>query len=281
VTGALIAEKYKVKSLLEPEITVTTPLGTHRSNRTVIRPHTAYDDEASGFNTPVDSDTEADLSDIKRAQDLKLRLTPIVSTPITKRCVQTLLRGDFDWVQKEADENHRRVRKYIVATDLSEESHHALQWTVGTVLRDGDTLLMIYCVDEEVGIHSTDGSADDQIIKGQVAAIAKPMTSTPVLTATAAPTHSPLGSTFRRDNAASSASPMGRGKNKAEHERYKAVENITERVSKLLRKTKLQVKVVVEVVHCKDPSRLLLEVVDYLNPTLVILGSRGRSALKR
>jgi nucleotide-binding universal stress UspA family protein len=73
---------------------------------------------------------------------------------------------------------------------------------------------------------------------------------------------------------------MGRGKGKAEQERYRAVQDITERLSRLLRKTKLQVKVVIEVIHCKSPKHLITEVIDFINPTLVILGSRGRSALK-
>ena len=30
-----------------------------------VHPNTSFDEVASGFNTPVDSDTEADLTDIK------------------------------------------------------------------------------------------------------------------------------------------------------------------------------------------------------------------------
>lgn len=56
--------------------------------------------------------------------------------------------------------------------------------------------------------------------------------------------------------------------------------DISERVTKLLRKTRLQVRVIVEVLHCKNPKHLITEVIDLVNPTLVILGSRGRSALK-
>ena len=40
---------------------------------------------------------------------------------------------------------------YLVATDISEEAAYALEWTIGTVLRDGDTLLAVYAVDEEAG----------------------------------------------------------------------------------------------------------------------------------
>ena len=278
--GAEIAEKYKIRSLLDPEITVTAPTGDHpKSTRTGVHPNTAFD-EASGFNTPVDSDTEADLTDIKRAQNLAVHMTTITSTPATKRCVRVIYRGDFNQVQQDAKDHSRRVRTYLVATDLSDEAAHALEWTIGTVLRDGDTLLAIYCVDEELGIAPNEGCADDQT-KEQVAAIAsstKATSSTPVLTPAAAP--SPLGNSFKLDTGSASASPMGRGKGKAEQERYRAVQDITERLSRLLRKTKLQVKVVIEVIHCKSPKHLITEVIDFINPTLVILGSRGRSALK-
>jgi nucleotide-binding universal stress UspA family protein len=281
-TGAAIAAKYKIRSLLEPEITVTTPSGEkHKSGKPVVHPATAFD-EPSGLNTPVDSDTEADLTDIKRAQRLSVHMSTITSTPATKRCVRTIYRGDYAKMQQEAHENQRRVRKYLVATDLSDEAAHALEWTIGTVLRDGDTLLAIYCVDEELGIASNECSADDQL-KEQAAAVASSSksSSTPILHAAPAPAPSPLGQGFRLDStSAASASPMGRDKGKAEQERYRAVQDITDRVSKLLRKTKLQVKVVIEVIHCKSPKHLITEVIDYINPTLVILGSRGRSALK-
>jgi len=140
-------------------------------------------------------------------------------------------------------------------------------------------------VDEELGIAPNESSADDQL-KEQALAVAastRTSTSTPIL----GPAHilSPLGQTFKlaADSSSSvngSASPAGRERDRAEHERFRAVQDITDRVSKLLRKTKLQVKVVIEVIHCKSPKHLITEVIDYISPTLVILGSRGRSALK-
>ncbi|TVY35209.1 Uncharacterized protein LSUB1_G005785 [Lachnellula subtilissima] len=275
-------EKYKVRSLFEPEITVTGPSGTKlKSSKSGVHPNTSFD-EPSGLNTPVDSDVEADLTDIKQAQKLAINMTHIVSTPATSRCVRTIYRGDFGKMQREAHDNQRRIRKYLCATDLSDEAAHAMEWTIGTVLRDGDTLLAVYCVDEEVGIgEGTIG--DDTLMKEQAIAVAastKPSGSTPVMPAVTHP--SPLGSNFRLDSTSTntSASPMGREMGKAEAERYRAVQDITDRVSKLLRKTQLQVKVVIEVIHCKSPGHLITEIIDYITPTLVILGSRGRNALK-
>lgn len=275
--------QYKVRSLLEPAITVTAPKENNQKplkiSKPGVHPNTSFD-EPSGAGTPFDSDTEADLTDIKRAQKLAVNMTAIVSTPATNRCVRTIYRGDFAKMQQEARDNQRRVRKYLIATDLSDEAAHALEWTIGTVLRDGDTLLAIYCVDEEIGI--AEGSPENTHMKEQAEAIAaatKPTGSTPRLTPVPFP--SPLGHGFRLDSSNSvSASPMGREKGKAEQDRFRAVNDITERVSKLVRKTKLQVKVVIEVIHCKSPKHLIIEVIDYLSPTLVILGSRGRSALK-
>jgi nucleotide-binding universal stress UspA family protein len=287
LTGQQIAQqqakKYKVRSLLDPEIMVTGPGGERlKSSKPSIHPTTAFDHGGgSGLNTPLDSDTEAEITDIKRAQKLSVVMTSISSTPETSRCVRTIYRGDFVGMQKDAAENHRRVRKYLVATDLSDEAQHALEWTVGTVLRDGDTLLAIYCVDEETGIPRPDGdpmlASDSATLTAQAATIvaATNKLQTPAATIPAGHGLSPLGGTH-----SNTASPMGRARSAVEQERIKAVQDITDRVTKLLRKTRLQVRIVIEVIHCKSPKHLITEVIDILSPTLVILGSRGRSALK-
>lgn len=43
----------------------------------------------------------------------------------------------------------RRKRKYIVASDLSEESRYAMEWGIGTVLRDGDDMFVVTVVENE------------------------------------------------------------------------------------------------------------------------------------
>ncbi|PMD49851.1 adenine nucleotide alpha hydrolases-like protein [Hyaloscypha bicolor E] len=191
-----------------------------------VHPHTNFDEGRT-----IDSDIEADLDDIKRAQKLLVNMTPIVSTPAFRRCVRTVYRGDFAQMEQEAQNGRRRVRKYMVADDLSDEATHALEWTVGTVLRDGDTLLVIFCADQELGATPKNMGADDPRTEG-------------------------------------------------EKERHRAVQDMTDRVVKLLRKTNLQVKVVVEVIYCESPKHLMTEVIDFISPTLVILGGRGRRALR-
>jgi nucleotide-binding universal stress UspA family protein len=276
-------KKYKVRSLLEPEITVTGPMGDRiKPTKTGVHPNNAFDQSPSGFNTPHDSEEEADIDDIRRAQKLAIHLTAINSTPQTKRTVRTIFRGDFAQMQKEAEDETRRVRKYLVATDLSEEAAHALEWTIGTVLRDGDTMLAIYCVDEETGI--LPATVDPSALATQAAVASEAGAQAPPLTPPTVPSHpqgsSPLANLSNISVNTASVSPDNRGQTKDEQERFRAVDDITERVSKLLRKTKLQVRVVIEVLHCKSPKHMICEVIDFIQPTLVILGSRGQSALK-
>ncbi len=227
----------------------------------------------------MDSDDEADLTDIKRAQKLSFALTQIISSPDSPRTVQIITRGEYAKIVHEAEEDHgAHPRKYLVASDLSDESTHALEWAIGTVLRDGDTLLAIYCMDEETSILSTDTQLipdDPKLMKEQAAAIHN-ITSSSKTQVTAA-SQSRGGETA---SISPSPAPSSRERSKAEEERYRAAQDITDRVTKLLRKTRLQVRVIVEVLHCKNPKHLITEVIDYVDPTLVILGSRGRSALK-
>lgn len=263
------------RNRVEPAITVTAP---HAHKATAVHPHTSFDHPAAP--TPHDSDHE----DIRRAQRMTITMTPIISATQTSRSVRTLYRGNFLDIQDEAHEHQRRVRKYLVATDLSEEAAHALEWTIGTVLRDGDTLLAIYCVDEDIGVSSPDLTNVDGQLREQAAAVAastRASATTPVISG-GHTNPSPMTSSTRLASAppgSSTGSPMGRV-GKAEQERERAVTDITERVTRLLRKTKLQVKVVIEVIACKSPKHLITEVIDFINPTLVVLGSRGRSALK-
>lgn len=299
-TGIQVASQqpaYQYRSLLdEPEITVTNPYGERvKHNKPVIHPTTSFDDPpGTGTHTPMDSDAEQDLTDIKRAQKLSFAMTQIMDTPEAHRTIQIITRGEYSKLVQEAEEEHRPPRKYLVATDLSEESAHALEWAIGTVLRDGDTLLAIYCVDEETGIGAGDNAQvpdEPKAMKEQAAAINTVATSkTPISpSGTTLPLHQqrpwPLlpqasDSGATASSGASPAPSISRERSKAEEDRYRTVQSISDKVTKLLRKTRLQVRVIVEVLHCKNPKHLITEVIDLVNPTLVILGSRGRSALK-
>ncbi|KAI1434261.1 hypothetical protein GGR50DRAFT_695316 [Xylaria sp. CBS 124048] len=287
-------QQHQYRSLFDDAPVSPAGERTKSKSKQLIQPTTSFDQEpSSGRQTPFDPDLHADVNAIKAAQNLQLSLTPIISTPEVNRSIRVIYRGEFPRIQKEAEDEHRRLRKYLVATDLSDESTHALEWAIGTVLRDGDTLLAMYCMDEEASGSVDAGviaSDDPRIMKEQVTAAAA---LTKVATGRGGPGNaSPSPFTFGRGtnsprlraidsvSAASSPAPGSRNKSKTEEERERAIIDITERVSKLLRKTQLQVRVVVEVIHCKSPKHLITEVIDLVNPTLVILGSRGRSALK-
>ncbi|KAI5809757.1 hypothetical protein DFH27DRAFT_629059 [Peziza echinospora] len=304
-----VSSKYKVKSLL-PSISVTQPgSGANgpsmisSSKRTGVHPNTNFD--VSHASSPMSSEAEADLQDLRRAQRMEMIISPITSTPETHRVVRTIVRGDYDSLLEEIENDQRRQRTYLVATDMSGEAAHALEWTIGTVLRDGDTLLAIYAVDED----SVDSSAltptttmDNGLPEGVVMAptsprfpLPPPMAALPAHVTPSSPMISFSTPVSRSSTPPPSASRRGSGekkrgisrdrssivdRTKAEVERISAAENITQLVTKLLKKTRLQVRCVVEVIHCKSPKHLLTEMIDYIEPTLVILGSRGRSALK-
>ncbi|KAJ6442072.1 universal stress protein [Purpureocillium lavendulum] len=286
---------YQYRSLIpEPEIKITNTSGdTVKQSKGGIHPQTSYDPGlASGAPSMIDSDEEADVDDIKRAQKLSFSMTNVMTSPEAHRSIRIIYRGEYNKVVQQAEEENHRLRKYLVATDLSDESTHALEWAIGTVLRDGDTLIAIYCVDEETGIVTGEGSLvpdEPTAMKEQAAAI-NSVTNSKTAPAPVSPLRelhraSPLHMrTGSGDTPSASPAPSARGdrgdRRRAEEERSHAITDMTNRVVRLLRKTRLQVRVIVEVLHCKNPRHLITEVIDLVNPTLVVIGSRGRSALK-
>ncbi|KAK4230127.1 hypothetical protein QBC38DRAFT_55547 [Podospora fimiseda] len=279
---------YTYRSLLdEPSITVTNPAGEKERIKTntkpVIHPNTSFDSPPTGTHTPMYTDTEEDITDIKRAQKLSFATTQIITNPDTNRTIQIITRGDYAKLVQDAEEEHRPPRKYLVATDMSDESTHALEWAIGTVLRDGDTLLCIYCVDEDGAGITPDNDKAEALAINSLTNSKTPSTPggtilplRPLVGGQAA-SEASLGSASTNTDSKDKDKPE---RNKLEEERYRAVKDISSRAQKLLRKTRLQVRVIVEVLHCKNPKHLITEVIDLVNPTLVILGSRGRSALK-
>ncbi|KAF2874320.1 hypothetical protein BDV95DRAFT_330527 [Massariosphaeria phaeospora] len=273
-----VSSIYPVRSLLEPAISVTGPNGEKMgSKKSGVHPHTNFDQGGSGLSTPFSSDTEADLSEIKSAQQLAMNISAIQSTPEAHRCVRQVIRGKYHQFQDEAESGLRRQRVYLVATDLSEEAAYALEWTIGTVLRDGDTLLAVYAVDEETGVGGAEGSGvgtnGGTTAQQESDSLMKTLSNTKGLS-NEGPGPSPLSNSSLASEA--DVNTMG----KAEKARYQAALEVSDRCIKLLRRTRLQVRIVVEVFHCKSPKHMITEVIDFLEPTLVILGSRGRNALK-
>jgi len=248
------------------------------ARRSGVHPSTNFD-VPSQTSTPVSSDQEADDIDIRKAQRMETSISPILSSPENHRVFRTVLRGDVEGVWRQIEEKGKRTRKYLVATDLSSEAQHAMEWTIGTVLRDGDTLMAICAVDhdtvEDGSKPVTESSIGDAVADFMNQAQATAGGLRPIGNYTTA--HLPGNSS---PLALKEGVEMNRERTKAERERFIGAEAITALVTNLLKKTRLQVKVVVEVIHCKSPKHLLTEIIDLVEPTLVILGSRGRSALK-
>ncbi|PLB40177.1 universal stress protein family domain protein [Aspergillus candidus] len=251
--------------------------GPAPTKKTEVHPRTSFD-SASATNTPFGSEDEAELSDIKKAQKLSIRMSAIDNS-IRSRSIRTIIRGDYANLPEETDGGRRRPRKYMVTTDLSEESVYALEWTIGTILRDGDTMFAVFCLHEETGAQIGEGAESMQ----DAAAVVGSQTEETVRKSQNDPASNLSRTILGRLGTGTDSRPGSvdaRGMSKAESERVHAVEIISQTCVRLLRKTLLQVRVAVEVIHCKSPKNMITEAIDGLDPTLVIVGARGRSALK-
>lgn len=258
--------RAKIRSS-EPAISIIGPDGERLgSKKGVVHPNTSYDHAASSLHSADSSD--ADITDIRRAQKLSINMSQI-DTSVPNRVIRTILRGDFSTMQQEAEEDLRRQRLYLVATDLSDEAVYALEWTIGTILRDGDTLLAIYAVDEETGTGKgidTDGSSEQVGEGARAAQDAVDAMTSQTETMNIGPVTPPLLTPATFMPATSTQSRPGsvdaRMLSKAELERQRAIEDISSTCVRLLRKTKLQVRVVIEVIHCKSPKHMITEAVN-------------------
>ncbi|KAJ5688708.1 hypothetical protein N7462_003100 [Penicillium macrosclerotiorum] len=250
--------------------------------KTVIHPRTSFDIPTpyaqSAAGTPYGSEDEAEKADVHRAQQLSISMSTI-DNRVPNRSIRTIIRGDFAGLQEEADGGRRRQRKYLVATDLSEESVYALEWTIGAVLREGDTMYAIYAMHEDLNTSVQVGEGAKAM--QDAAAVVGSQTKEATQGYGTGPRNilgllGPLGpgTVSKSSSVDSRASPM------AEAERVRAVETVSNTCVQLLRKTLLQVRIAVEVIHCKSPKLMITEAIDELEPTLVIVGARGQSALK-
>lgn len=222
----------------------------------IIHPNTAFDlaSDDPRAEVPYTSDNE-EARDARRAAELNMEVSQIYSNSLTKRMFRTVIRGALD--------DTTPLKSFLVASDLSPEANHALEWTIGTVLRDSDLLIVVCCFeDDKATINTSTGSlalGNGSNVPGTPSASGAASASN-----TRAPSPSAGPTTLKFD----------------EQVRMKAMAALTVQTEKLLRKTRLQVRVVLEVLHCKNPRHMITEIIDHVNPTLVVVGSRGRSALK-
>ncbi|KAF7291589.1 Usp domain-containing protein [Mycena chlorophos] len=144
------------------------------------------------------------------------------------RCTITITQGDPDG--KLGD---RKPKRYIVASDLSEESRYAVEWGIGTVIRDGDEMMIVNVMENE-------NKVDPPI-----------------------------------PNAADRATKL-----RSQQERQGLAYILCRQATGLLQRTKLNVTVVCQAWHAKNARHMLLDIVDYHEPTMLIVGSRGLGQLK-
>ncbi|KAI9634783.1 uncharacterized protein MKK02DRAFT_34309 [Dioszegia hungarica] len=146
------------------------------------------------------------------------------------RCTITLTHGSPD---DALEESGKRLRRYVVLSDLSEESRYAVEWAVGTVARDGDELFLISVKEDESKVDPKSWSESDRAQKLRV-----------------------------------------------QKERQTTCLLLTRQVTGLLQRTRLNITVTCQFLHAKNSRHMLLDLIDFLEPTMCIVGSRGLGKLK-
>lgn len=162
----------------------------------------------------------------------------VASRPIfaRNRCTITLTHGDYEAaVEKRNEKGGRGPKRWIVCSDGSEESSYAVEWTIGTVLRDGDETLVISVMETS---EKLDPSHPSESASTQAA---------------------------QREN---------------QKIRQSMVLVLARQATALLQRTKLAVKISCQAVHAKHSRHMLLDLIDFFEPTMVIVGSRGLGSLK-
>ncbi|KAK5085427.1 hypothetical protein LTR05_004712 [Lithohypha guttulata] len=255
-----------------------------------ITPRSNYQRGASPAAQSALSDEDAEL---KRAKALELRVSDIEET-VKDRTVKMIIRGDwksFQDYEEEDQTNRHEPRLYLVCTDLSNEATYALEWTVGTLLKDGDSILIVNAVEDENATKAKDFDPNLEPsleVRLESAKAAEEATSTmDTLTRQTTnqqsdaqyETHKKLKLSALKDHARS-LSRTGRNWTKKDEERVKAVDKLENDFLKFVRKTTLQVRCMIEVIHCRNSRHLILSAIDGLEPTLVVVGTRGQGSVK-
>ncbi|KAI0322039.1 hypothetical protein OF83DRAFT_1096383 [Amylostereum chailletii] len=156
----------------------------------------------------------------------------LTSRPVFKRdrCTITITQGDP--IHALAESN-RSPRSYIVASDMSDESRYAVEWAIGTVVRDGDELLIVHVVENESKVDPPVPNAADRAAKLR-----------------------------------------------SQQERQGMAYILCRQATSLLQRTRLNISISCEAWHAKNARHMLLDIVDYVEPVMLIVGSRGLGQLK-
>ena len=220
-----------------------------------------------------------DDAELKRAKALGIKVSAMDEL-IKGRSVKMMVRGDWEACQDFEDEDQQsrhEPRLYMVCTDLSLEATFALEWTVGTLLRDGDTLLLMNAIEDENAPKGKDFEAEPSLeIKLESAKAAEEASATMEnLTRQTTNQHSDAQYEESRKQklavlkgSGRSLSRTGRNWTKQDETRIKAIDKLESDFLKFVRKTTLQVRCMFEVIHCRSPRHLILNAVITQLPTL-------------
>lgn len=214
-----------------------------------------------------------------------------------------MVRGEWETVITELKAENRRQRTYLVATDLSEEAEYALEWTFGTIVRDGDTIHVVYAMEEGAVTKAPTGpvsnatpnmagtaaappasneapAGDEQRVQ-DIAAVVGKQTEKSMATSKRFSAVRSRPSSHSRTSSRPSISRLssanrvnlvgGNGDGRAYSsagprpawgdEGKRALDRIVQKCMHLLRKTRLQVRVAVVVIGCKNARHLITEAV--------------------
>lgn len=140
------------------------PDGKKRENFDVYGEETEQDMLGEGPNVVMAPEPLFALPDAKSRTSQRTGLEVITSRPMyaRDRCTINIIQGDPD---EKLDESGKRMRRYVVLSDLSEESRYAVQWAVGTVARDGDEIFLISVIEDESKVDPKHWSSRDQSLK--------------------------------------------------------------------------------------------------------------------
>jgi len=209
-----------------------------------------------------------DDAELKRAKAMPLRFSPLEQT-IKDRTVKMIIRGDWTSFQ-DAEEEEQGVRHeprlYLVCSDLSNEASYALEWTVGTLLKDGDTILLISAMEDENASKQKEHEEPSLETRLESAKAAEEANSTMAAltrqtTNTEGKPDEPKSRLAKIRDPNRSISRDGRTPSKKGDERIKAIEKLETDFLRFVRKTTLQVRCMVEIIHCRSPRHLILNAV--------------------
>lgn len=146
------------------------------------------------------------------------------------RCTITLTQGN---PSRALSNSGRRPRRYVIASDLSDESRYAVEWGIGTVLRDGDEILIVTVSENDSKVDPPSAAAGERATKLR-----------------------------------------------SQQERQGLAYILCRQATSVLQRTRLNVSISCEAWHAKNARHMILDIVDFMEPLMLIVGSRGVNQLK-